>query len=85
MLRDSYAVSHAFALAIANECLRRSDDDDWGADEYDAEEGEPLVTTETPASASAPAEAIVDDAGRRYAFADHHCFACGGTTRSACA
>jgi hypothetical protein len=26
-LRDSYAVSHAFALAIANECLRRSDDD----------------------------------------------------------
>jgi hypothetical protein len=31
-------VSHAFALAIANECLRRSDDDDWGSDEYDAEE-----------------------------------------------
>jgi uncharacterized protein (TIGR00369 family) len=22
-------------------------------------------------------EALVDDAGRRYAFADHHCFACG--------
>ena len=22
-------------------------------------------------------EAIVDSAGRRYAFADHHCFACG--------
>ena len=37
-LRDGYAVSHAFALAIANECLRRSDDDDWGSDEYDAEE-----------------------------------------------
>lgn len=34
MLRDSYAVSHAFALAIADHCLRRSDDDDWGAD-YD--------------------------------------------------
>jgi hypothetical protein len=33
-------VSHAFALAIANECLRRSDDDEWGSDEYDAEEGE---------------------------------------------
>ena len=31
MLRDQYAVSHAFALAIANECLRRSDDDDWGS------------------------------------------------------
>ena len=40
MLRDSYAVSHAFALAIADNCLRRSDDDEWGADEYDAEEGE---------------------------------------------
>ena len=24
-------------------------------------------------------EQIVDAAGRRYAFADHHCFACGGT------
>jgi hypothetical protein len=32
-------VSHAFALAIADQCLRRSnDDDEWGADEYDAEE-----------------------------------------------
>ena len=28
MLRDSYAVSHAFALAIADACLRRARDDD---------------------------------------------------------
>jgi hypothetical protein len=28
-LRDGYAVSHAFALAIADHCLRRSDDDDF--------------------------------------------------------
>jgi hypothetical protein len=40
MLRDSYAVSHAFALAIANHCLRQSAADEWGADEYDAEEGD---------------------------------------------
>ncbi|MGH2427995.1 MAG: PaaI family thioesterase [Candidatus Limnocylindria bacterium] len=26
-------------------------------------------------------QAIVDDAGRRYAFADHNCFACGGENR----
>ncbi|MGI8871418.1 MAG: DUF4287 domain-containing protein [Candidatus Limnocylindria bacterium] len=26
-LRDGYAVSHAFALAIADQCLRRSGDD----------------------------------------------------------
>ncbi len=40
MLRDSYAVSHAFALAIADQCLRRSDDaDEWGSDQYDEEEG----------------------------------------------
>jgi hypothetical protein len=38
MLRDSYAVSHAFALAIADQCLRRSGDDEWGSSEYDAEE-----------------------------------------------
>ncbi len=25
-LRDGYAISHAFALAIADHCLRRSDD-----------------------------------------------------------
>jgi hypothetical protein len=31
MLRDSYAVSHAFALAIADHCLRQSDDDEWSA------------------------------------------------------
>jgi Domain of unknown function (DUF4287) len=29
MLRDSYAVSHAFALAISDHCLRRSGDDEW--------------------------------------------------------
>ena len=27
-LRDGYAVSHAFALAIAHSCLRRRDDDE---------------------------------------------------------
>ncbi len=39
MLRDSYAVSHAFALAIADHCLRRSDDDEWTAD-FDDTEGD---------------------------------------------
>jgi hypothetical protein len=41
-LRDYHAVSHAFALTIANHCLRRSDDDEWGgfgADE-DYEDGD---------------------------------------------
>lgn len=40
MLRDSYAVSHAFALAIADHCLRRSDDDEWsgGGFGYDDED-----------------------------------------------
>lgn len=28
-LRDGYAVSHAFALAIADHCLRRTRDDDF--------------------------------------------------------
>ena len=28
-LRDGYAVSHAFALAIADHCLRRSEYDDF--------------------------------------------------------
>jgi Domain of unknown function (DUF4287) len=36
-LRDGYAVSHAFALAIADQCLRRQDsedyDDPWSDDE----------------------------------------------------
>ena len=39
MLRDGYAVSHAFALAIADKCLRSSGDDEWGAADYEAEEG----------------------------------------------
>lgn len=39
-LRDGYAVSHAYALAIADHCLRRSRDDDdrygsWDDDEED--------------------------------------------------
>jgi hypothetical protein len=34
MLRDSYAVSHAFALAIADHCLRRSADDDWSPEGF---------------------------------------------------
>jgi len=40
MLRDSYAVSHAFALAIAAHCLRRSDDDEWspGFDDEDRDD-----------------------------------------------
>lgn len=38
MLRDSYAVSHAFALAIAKHCLRRSDDDEWGNDYDDGDD-----------------------------------------------
>ncbi|HEX2141780.1 MAG TPA: DUF4287 domain-containing protein [Candidatus Limnocylindria bacterium] len=36
-LRDGYAISHAFALAIADHCLRRSRDDDfedpWAGDD----------------------------------------------------
>ena len=40
MLRDSYAVSHAFALAIADQCLRRTDDDEWGTDYGDDDEDE---------------------------------------------
>jgi hypothetical protein len=37
MLRDSYAVSHAYARAIAEHCLRRTDGDEWSAD-YDDED-----------------------------------------------
>jgi hypothetical protein len=40
MLRDGYAVSHAFALAIADHCLRQSREDDdgfgWTDDEDDS-------------------------------------------------
>ena len=39
LLRDGYAVSHAFALAIADHCLRRSRDDDDGLD-WDDDEAE---------------------------------------------
>ena len=40
-LRDYHAVSHAFALAIANHCLRRSDEDDeWGSDYGSDDEGD---------------------------------------------
>jgi len=38
LLRDGYAVSHAFALAIADHCLRRSRDDDDGLDWDDDED-----------------------------------------------
>ena len=34
---------------------------------------------EGPARAIGTSEAVVDASGRRYAFADHNCFACGGT------
>ena len=30
-LRDGYAISHAFALAIADHCLRRNRSDEFGA------------------------------------------------------
>jgi len=33
-LRDGYAVSHAFALAIAEHCLRRSRDNEFEPDGY---------------------------------------------------
>jgi len=33
-LRDGYAVSHAFALAIASHCLRPSRTDEFGADGF---------------------------------------------------
>lgn len=36
-LRDGYAVSHAFALTIADHCLRRSPDDAFGGYGDDAE------------------------------------------------
>jgi len=32
---------------------------------------------DTPARSIGNSDAIVDDTGRRYAFADHNCFACG--------
>ncbi|HET8784612.1 MAG TPA: DUF4287 domain-containing protein [Candidatus Limnocylindrales bacterium] len=37
LLRDGYAVSHAFALTIADHCLRRNDDEGYGA--YEDEDG----------------------------------------------
>jgi hypothetical protein len=39
-LRDGYAVSHAFALAIADHCLRQNqrDDDGYGWDDDDDED-----------------------------------------------
>ena len=39
-LRDGHAISHAFALAIADHCLRRSRTDEFGADGFwDEEDG----------------------------------------------
>ena len=32
---------------------------------------------ETPAQSIGSSEAAIDESGRRYAFADHNCFACG--------
>jgi hypothetical protein len=37
-LRDGYAVSHAFALAIADHCLRPSRDEEFGGGWDDEEE-----------------------------------------------
>ncbi|HEX6654811.1 MAG TPA: DUF4287 domain-containing protein [Candidatus Limnocylindria bacterium] len=40
-LRDGYAVSHAFALAIADRCLRADDNEDFDGGRWDDdEEGE---------------------------------------------
>lgn len=39
-LRDGYAVSHAFALAIADACLRRSRDDDYEEDDRWGDDGD---------------------------------------------
>ena len=83
LLRDGYAVSHAFALAIADECLRRPrDDDDFGdASDDDAEDG-PLVSSARAARRRTDRDAAAGSwraDGRRYAFADHNCFACGET------
>ncbi len=38
-LRDGYAISHAFALAIAARCLRPSRTDDFETDPWDDEDG----------------------------------------------
>jgi uncharacterized protein (TIGR00369 family) len=35
--------------------------------------------TDRAAPSIGSSDEILDAAGRRYAFADHHCFACGGT------
>ena len=40
-LRDGYAVSHAFALAIADQCLRRQEDDDFEDPWSDEDEDSP--------------------------------------------
>ena len=32
---------------------------------------------DTPAQSIGSSDAVVDESGRRYAFADHNCFACG--------
>ena len=37
-LRDGYAISHAFALAIADHCLRPTATDEFGADGFWDEE-----------------------------------------------
>jgi hypothetical protein len=37
-LRDGYAVSHAFALAISDHCLRRSDDYEFDAGRWSDDE-----------------------------------------------
>ena len=78
-VRDSYAVSHAYALAIAANCLRRSDDDEWSADFDDAEGARPLVVMDESRITIGTSESVVAEDGRRYAFADHHCFACGAS------
>ena len=54
LLRDGYAVSHAFALAIADECLRRSDDDDFVGLARRRTRGRPLVSSAPRRTSTAP-------------------------------
>ena len=77
MLRDSYAVSHAFALAIADKCLRRERRRVGRRRLRRRRGGRSLVVMEQAARQHRHQRRIVAEDGRRYAFADHNCFACG--------
>jgi hypothetical protein len=76
-LRDGYAVSHAFALAIARTACGPSRRRVRGR--LGRARRRPLVSRPRQGGndRQQPADRGAD--GRRYAFADHNCFACGGT------